>query len=170
MENKGIIIYGSRYGAAGQYASWAGEALKMSVHNHEDTPSGFLADVETVIIITSIYMGDFVLKEWLAKNTDQLAEKRLFVLLVGATETDKEEKIASMFDCNIPPALSHCHRHYVRGKSIISELSFKDGLLLRIGAFFTKDPKEKASMLTEFNEVDKAGLGPLLADVRGDRH
>jgi menaquinone-dependent protoporphyrinogen IX oxidase len=170
MRDNGIIIYGSRYGAAGQYAKWAGEALKMPVHNHENTPSIFLNDVGTVVIITSIYMGDFMVKEWLTKNADNLMGKRLFVLLVGATETDKEEQIAAMFDRNIPPALSHCHRHYVRGKSIISELSFKDGLLLRIGAFFTKDPKEKESMLTEFNEVNRAGLGPLLADVRSDGH
>jgi len=168
MDNmKGIVVFGSRYGAAAQYAQWAGESLNMPVLEHTEAPAELLKDKDTVVMVTSVYIGSFIIKDWMHRQADELRAKRLFLLLVGATEEERVEHISTMFDANIPEVLAEqCHRHYTRGKSIISELSFKDGLLLRIGAFFTKDAKEKAAMLTEFNEVDREGLDLLIKDVK----
>jgi menaquinone-dependent protoporphyrinogen IX oxidase len=163
----GIVVYGSRYGAAAQYAQWAGEALDMPVVEYTEAGADLLTGIDTVVMVTSVYMGGFLIKDWMHHHADALGSKHLFLLLVGATEEERTEHISAMFDQNIPQGLAErCHRHYTRGKNIISELGFKDRLLLRIGAFFAKDAKEKAAMLSEFDEVDKEGLDLLIKDVR----
>ena len=71
-----------------------------------------------------------------------------------------------MFEANIPESLTgNCEKFYVQGKSITNELSFKDRLLLKIGAIFTKDPKEKATMLTEFNALDINNLKAIIKAI-----
>lgn len=164
---KGTVVFGSRYGAAEKYAQWAGEALDMPVVEHTGAGPELLADTDTIIMVTSVYMGVFIIRDWMHRHADELRSKRLFILLVGATEQERAEHISAMFDSNIPQVLAgHCHRHYTRGKNIISELSFKDRVLLRIGAFFTKDAEEKAAMLTEFDEVEREKVAPLIRDMK----
>lgn len=164
---KGIIIYYSRYGAAKQYALWASEMLNIKALNGKLISEQNFEDFDYVIVVTSLYMGNFLAKEHLEKFAAELKSKKLFLLLVGATNPSEKERIELMFEMNIPVELAqNCIKYYVQGKSIHSELSFKDRLLLKIGAMFTKDPKEKATMLSEFNAIQKSNLNLLIEQVQ----
>jgi hypothetical protein len=50
---------------------------------------------------------------------------------------------------------------FMRGRMNRKNLSFIDGLLLRMGAFFTKNPVDKKNMLTDYDEVSAGNLQPL---------
>ena len=48
----------------------------------------------------------------------------------------------------------------------MKNLSWWDRFLLKMGARLTKDPVEKKKMLTDFNEVKKENIEPLIESVR----
>ncbi len=162
----GVVIYKSRFGAAKQYAQWISDSLNIPAYEEEAMNEVQLNSFDFLIVVTSLYMGSFMMKDWLKNHIDFLKEKKSFLLLVGATPVAEKEKVEEFFGMNIPKEIStQIEHYYVRGKSIHKDLSWQYRLLLKLGAFFTKDPKAKAEMLTEFNDVKKENLQELLVGV-----
>ncbi len=168
---KGLIIYKSRYGAAAQYAKWLSETLSIPAVEMKDVTAELLKASDYIIAGSSIYMGKILLKEWLEANVDVLKSKTLFTYIVGAAPSTQTTKTARYFTDNIPALLLQKDQcFYLQGKSIHSELSWLDKLLLKAGAMFAPTPADKKAMLTEFNAIKRENLNALLNAVTAVNH
>ncbi|MCW5906572.1 MAG: hypothetical protein KIS94_01850 [Chitinophagales bacterium] len=164
---QGVVVYKSRYGAAKQYALWLAEALNIPALTEKEADETALRHCNYIIAGSSIYMGKIMLKDWLTKNTGLLKNKKIFLFIVGAAPPEQTEKTRQYFSDNIPADLlqqSSCF--YLQGKSIFSELSWLDKLLLKAGAHFAPTPEDKKAMLTDFNAINKHNLNELLSAVK----
>ena len=98
---KTIIIYATKYGAAGEIARRIADKIDgVVVH---DLKSGVpsLADFDSVIIGSSVYAG-MIRKEakaFLSKNADVLQEKKVGLFLCGLDAGQEK----AYFDSNFPP-------------------------------------------------------------------
>jgi len=86
--------------------------------------------------------------------------------LVSATPPDENEKLQDYIKSGIPDQIRpNCQVFYLRGKMIVKDLSLKDRLLLKMGAWMVKDPQERKKMLTDFNSVQKENITGIVTAV-----
>lgn len=162
MEN-GIVLYESRYGAAKQYAEWIGETLGLPVKKCSELAPWELAAYDFVVAGSSIYMGKTLVRNWLNKSAEALMNKKLLLFIVGAAPVSQKTKTDKYFTDTVPAALIKANNcFYLQGKCSYSELSFTDKLFLKIGAWLAQRPEDRKAMLTDFNEVKRSNLFPLL--------
>jgi menaquinone-dependent protoporphyrinogen IX oxidase len=164
---KRIIIYKGKYGATRQYAEWLGEQLGMPVTATENIKGRNLRDVDIVIIGTSVYIGKLQVSKWINENLEYLKNKKVFIFLVAGTPPDQKQKLQEYIKAGVPKELQvHSDIFFLPGRLNIAGLSWKDRFLLKMGARLTKDPVERKNMLTDYNNVKKENLGPLLKRVK----
>lgn len=163
---KGIIVYKGKYGATRQYAEWAATALNLPVAEagaREERLSGF----DFLVIGTSVYMGKLLISQWLKKNLETLKTKKIYFFLVAGTPPHEREKLNSYILNGVPGEIRHqCEIYFLQGRLNTNRLSWKDRLMLRIGAALTKDPVAKKTMLTDFNYVKKENITGLVNSVK----
>ncbi|HTE23950.1 flavodoxin domain-containing protein [Flavitalea sp.] len=163
---KGLIIYKSIYGATACYAEMLSRELDLPVIKATDVNTDMIAIQDFLVIGGSIYMGKFTLKGFLKKHSRILQTKKVFVFFVSATSSDKEAHNKAIAADNIPPLMfEQTESHFLQGKLIHKELSWKDLTLLRIGAILQKNPIEKANMLTEFNKISFENVEELVHSI-----
>ena len=164
---KGIIIYKGKYGATAQYAQWLGEELNFPVLSSENSGKSDLQEFEFFIIGTSVYIGKLQMTSWLNNNLPFIRNKRIFLFLVAGTPSHQKEKLEGYIKSGVPEEIwQNCHPFYLQGKMNVADLSWKDRLLLKIGAWLTKDPRESKRMLTDYNSVQKENITPIVAAVK----
>ena len=163
---KGAIICKSRYGATRQYAEWLGDRMDLPIFD-PDTDKPQLKDFDYLLIGSSVYMGNMLIKNWLAGHKHELGSKKIFFFVVCATpdaEKDKQKKIATD---NIPAGLLDDRSvFFLPGRLIINKLSWTDRLFLRLGAGLEKDPKKKAAMRHDMDGMDRRRLDPLIESAK----
>jgi len=162
----GIIIYQGKYGATKQYAHWLGQTLQMSVSKVDNVTPAVLDLYDTIIIGSSIYIGRLVLRDWLMKNDIRLKDKKLFIFIVysfAVNDTAQQEEIIKN---NFGPKIKSAAKlFFLPGRCIIAGLSWKDRLLLKLGAWLEKDPEKKAVMRNGFDHLDRNKLEPLIENI-----
>lgn len=162
---KGVIIYKGKYGATRQYA----EILSKELNLPASTPvitGGQLMDADYVLIGSAVYMGRLLLKSWLIRNEEWLKTKKLFFFIVCGTPAADKEKTDKIIADNIPLSLRSNTIFFLKGRMIKGNLTYTDRLLLKMGAWLTKDPQEKKAMLQDFDEVGLPALRPLLQALK----
>lgn len=158
-----IIIYKGRYGATRQYAEWLGEALQLPVADPKDIPAEKLRNYDLVILGSSVYIGKLELYGWMKQNSHILSGKKILLFIVCATPAHEVEKLREIESKNVPDSLKAvCTVFFLHGRMVMRQLSWKDRLLLKMGARFEKDPEEKKHMLQDFDDVRKENLQALL--------
>jgi menaquinone-dependent protoporphyrinogen IX oxidase len=164
---KGLVIYHGKYGATRQYARWLGESLSLMVCEPDLVPGEQLAEAGFVVLGTSVYIGKFGLRDWLQKHATRLAGKQLYLFVVAATPAGEKETWQTLLQNNLPESVrKNCEIFLLPGRLNYQNLSWLDRMLLRVGAFFAEDPAQRKKMLTDFDEVKKENLAPILAAVR----
>ena len=164
---KGLVIYKGRYGATKQYAMWIGQELHLPVASADRFPVDELPKYDYFIIGSSVYIGKLEIKKWMKKNLDVLVNKRIFLFQVAATPADQTEKREGYNKVSIASdILQRSESYYLPGRMKIKYLSWWDRFMLRMGARLVKDPVEKTKMLTDFNNVKKENIEPLIKSVR----
>jgi menaquinone-dependent protoporphyrinogen IX oxidase len=159
---KGIIIYKGKYGATEQYAQMLAGSTQFDLARPDLLTEHILDRYNCIVLGSSVYIGKLQLKEWLEEHAGQLRKKTLFIFIVCGTKPDAKSKLDEITRKNIPAELrSMAKIFFLRGRMCKKNLSFKDGLLLRMGAFFTKNPVDKKNMLTDYDEVSAKNLQPL---------
>lgn len=162
---KGIIIYKGKYGATRQYAAWLADALQLPVATVGDGAVSQLPDADFVILGTSIYIGKLQLKSWIRENMDILSNKKVYVFIVTGTSLDEKEKLEGYIRNNIPDELrKRCNYFFFPGKLEFRKLSWKDRLLLRIGAWLSKGSRNEIP-LVDYNRVDQRHISGLVRIV-----
>src|SRR6188474_1044390 len=164
---KGLVIYKGRYGATKQYAMWIGQELQLSVASADRFPVDELPKYDYFILGSSVYMGQLEIKNWVKKNFKILQNKKVFFFQVAGSPPEQIEKRESYNKASLSPdILKKLQFYYLPGRMIIRNLSAWDRFMLKMGARLTKDPVEKKKMLTDFNDVKKENIDPLVTSVR----
>ncbi|MCC8426413.1 flavodoxin domain-containing protein [Mucilaginibacter sp. UR6-11] len=164
---KGIIIYQGRYGATDQYAHWLADALGLPLLRVESATPATLAGYDLIILGSSVYVGKLLIAKWIDQNAGLLAEKKVFLFIVCGTTSDDSIQQQQLIHNNLGRAISRSITwFFLPGRCIISKLSWKDRLVLKIGAWFEKNPKKKRVMKQGFDELDRRHLDKLIAAVR----
>jgi len=162
-----IIIYKGKYGATRQYAKLLAQTLNTTSVDASVTDDAMLRSANIVIAGSAIYIGRLMISAWLHKHKAILEQKQLHLFVVCGTPLSDQQAIKTLIDRNIPAELRHnLSLFFLKGRMIKEKLSFKDRLLLRMGAAFTKDPKAKNNMLRNFDEVKAAHLTPIILAVK----
>ena len=160
---EGLIIYKSKYGATQQYASWAGQDLRLDIYTCDDLDRSQLNKSNFVVIGSSVYMGKLIIADWLKKNAVVLQNKKLFLFIVCATPASETQKRRDIISRNIPlQLLDRLDIFFLPGRLAINKLSWSDRLFLRMGAWLEKDPAKKKAMQRDINEVKKENLLDLI--------
>jgi menaquinone-dependent protoporphyrinogen IX oxidase len=164
---KGLVIYKGRYGATKQYAAWIGNELGLPVASADRFPKDQLKEYDYFIIGSSVYIGKLEIKKWLKKNFNMLVNKNNFLFQVAASPVTDKEKRDSYSAAGIPMGmLNKAKIFFLPGRMIMRNLTWFDRFLLRMGARFAKDEAESTRMLTDFNDVKKEHLLPLINAVQ----
>jgi menaquinone-dependent protoporphyrinogen IX oxidase len=164
---KGLVIYKGKYGATKQYAMWIGQELQLSVASADRFPIDELPKYDYFILGSSVYIGQLEMKNWLKKNFEILQNKKIFFFQVAASPPEQTEKRESYNKASLSAdMLKKIQFYYLPGRMIMRNLSAWDRFMLKMGARLTKDPVEKKKMLTDFNDVKKENIDPLIKTVR----
>ncbi|HVU57937.1 MAG TPA: flavodoxin domain-containing protein [Puia sp.] len=163
---KGAILYSSRYGATHQYAEWLSEELKWPLLNAGETTTKDLASYDTLLIGSSVYIGELLIKNWLKIHNPVLGDKDLLFFIVCGTPASEREELDRIARANIPHDLIGPENvFFLPGRVIIGRLSWRDRFMLKMGARLQKDPAKKASMLRDADNVKKEHLSPILHHI-----
>ncbi|MFI5154518.1 MAG: flavodoxin domain-containing protein, partial [Chitinophagales bacterium] len=102
MNENGMIVYSSKYGATRQYAEWLAEELHLPLHETENVSAEQLAYADYLLIGTPIFYGSFMIRKWLRKNVLAIRNKKLFLFIVTATSADEVDTRKKFMRHNIP--------------------------------------------------------------------
>jgi menaquinone-dependent protoporphyrinogen IX oxidase len=150
-----------------QYASWLGEELQVPVLSSEEVSSAKLFLYDFVVVAGSVYMGKWLLRDWLKEHLNILRNKKLFLLIVCATPSSEREKRKDILDANIPELfLRQSDVSFLPGRLTIKNLSWTDWIFLKIGTMLEKDPVRKNAMKHDLDGVSKKMLGDVISKVR----
>lgn len=164
---KGLVIYKGKYGATKQYAMWIGQELQLPVASADRFPVDELPKYDYFILGSSVYIGKLEIKNWLNKNLHLLLNKKIFFFQVAASPVEQTEKRESYNRASLSPGMLEKIRfYYLPGRMIMRNLSAWDRFMLKMGARLTKDPVEKKTMLTDFDNVKKEKVLPIIEAVR----
>lgn len=164
---KGIVIYKGKYGATKQYADWLGQVLSLPVVMTDNISGRQLKEFDYLLLGSSVYIGKLQIQKWLKDNIAYLRGKKIFLFQVAGTPPGEKEKRQAYNRASIPEEiLKNCEFYFLPGRMIIQKLSWKDRLMMKMGAWLTKDPSAKKAMLTDYNNVRKENIAALLNAVR----
>jgi len=164
---KGIIIYKGRYGATRQYAGWIAEELGVPVMTFDAVSDQEIASTRFVIICSSVYVGRLLIHDWIKKHAVILQNKKLYLAVVCGTPSSEKARQKKILEDNIDrPILRLCDSFFLPGRLVIGKLSRKDRFILKLGAFFEKDPVKRAAMTHNVDGVKKENIDALVRKVR----
>ena len=164
---KGLVIYKGKYGATKQYAMWIGQELELPVASADRFPVDELPKYDYFILGSSVYIGKLEIKDWLKKNFKVLQNKKIFLFQVAASPIEQIEKRESYNKASLPATiLAKIRFYYLPGRMIMRNPSAWDRFMLKMGARLAKDPLEKKTMLTDFDQVKKGNILSVIQAVR----
>jgi len=163
----GILLYRSRYGATKQYADWIGTELRLPIIDPERIDEKVLAACDFLVIGTSVYFGELLLKAWLKENEHLLKHKRLFFFIVCAPSPDVTKHHQIIMD-NIPSALLRptTDIFFLPGRWIFRDLTPTDDRALKEKALTENDPAKKVALSQDSDAVKKEYIAEVLEAVR----
>ncbi len=164
---KGVIVYKSKYGATTQYSNWLADELGLPLVKAEEFDSKSLSDFDFVILASSIYIGKWLLRDWVKQNADVLKSKKLFFVMVCGTPSSDFKEQERLANTNIPSSLAkNSNVMFLRGRVVIKKLSLMDKLALRFASSMVNDPLKKKEMTEGYDEVSRANMVDIIKKVR----
>src|SRR5450755_2164494 len=145
---KGIIVYKGKYGATRQYAEWIGEELQLPALTPDSLDLERLAISDFVVIGGSVYMGEWLTRRWLKQHENILKNKKLFLFVVCGTPSSEKQKQEHIAKYNVPAQiLDRSPIFFLPGRLVMKQLSWKDRLMIKLGARMEKNPVKKKAIL-----------------------
>ncbi len=164
---KTIIIYQGKYGATKQYALWLGHELSLPVRNAKSINGEQLRNYDTLLIGTSVYIGQLQVKKWFRKNLEFIRDKKIILFQVAGTPPEEKDKRQAYNISGVPgEIIGNCEFYFLPGRMIRKDLSWKDRFLLRMGSRLAKNETDRKTMLTDYDHVKKENLAGILAGIK----
>jgi len=164
---KGIIVYKGKYGATKQYADWLARELQLPVFSADNIRALQLREYDVILIGTSVYIGKLKIAAWIKENQSILEGKKLFLFLVSGTNPTEREKLDAYVKSGIPDDIRvRCKIYFLPGRVILEKLSWKDRLLLNMGARLAKNSAGKKNKPVDFDDVKKEHLSEMIGAVK----
>jgi menaquinone-dependent protoporphyrinogen IX oxidase len=158
MKN-GVVVYKGKYGATKQYAHWLAHDLALPCLDMDRVVDQSLNDYDYVILGSSVYYGKLLLHPFLVRHTEVLKSKKVFIFIVCATPDSDQREQKKLLRENIPePLLRKNNTFFLPGKLDLHALNLFDRIMLRMAAFFEKDPERKSVMTNGVDAVAKENL------------
>ena len=172
-----IIIYGSCYGTARQYAEELGKKTNISVKSYKDI--SLLDDYNTIVYIGALYAGGVLgMKETFGKMTT-VQGKHIIIVTVGLadpTDTKNIENIRNNMQRQLSHSVfKHAHIHHLRGGIDYSRLCLKHKTMMWMVYMKTRRipveerTAEVRAMIETYNKqvnfVDFNSLEPIINDL-----
>ncbi len=172
-----IIIYGSCYGTARQYAEELGKKTNNSVKSYKDI--SLLDDYNTIVYVGALYAGGVLgMKETFGKMTT-VQGKHIIIVTVGLadpTDTKNIENIRNNMQRQLLHSVfKHAHIHHLRGGIDYSRLSLKHKTMMWMVYMKTRRipveerTAEVRAMIETYNKqvnfVDFNSLEPIINDL-----
>jgi len=85
---KTVIIYKTKTGSTKKYASWLADSTGAEVMTFAQAEAKGLTAFDRIIVSSGTYAGRMPLTRFLKDNWDQVKEKEIFILAVGAAPED----------------------------------------------------------------------------------
>lgn len=172
-----IIVYGSQYGTAQQYAEELARKTNIDLKSYEKVTD--INRYDTVIYVGGLYAGGVLgMKKTLAKML-QCQRKKVIIVTVGLADpmnTDNTDNIRNGMKRQLSKELyENAHIFHLRGGIDYSRLSFKHktmmGLLYKKAVRLPEEKKtaEVKAMIETYNKkvdfVDFDSLAPIVNDI-----
>lgn len=172
-----IIIYGSCYGSARQYAEELSKKTNIPVKSYKDI--SLLDDYNTIVYVGALYAGGVLgMKETFGKMTT-VQGKHIIIVTVGLadpTDTKNIENIRNNMQRQLSHSVfKHAHIHHLRGGIDYSRLSLKHKTMMwMVYMKSRKIPEEERTsevraMIDTYNKqvnfVDFNSLEPIINDL-----
>jgi menaquinone-dependent protoporphyrinogen IX oxidase len=164
---KGIIIYKGKYGATKQYAAWLSDKLQLPALTPDELDEEHLSLFDFIILAGSIYVGKWTLREWVKDHVDLLGVKKVFSFIVCGTPSSMADEQKRLANTNMPISVyGESEIFFLPGRLVVSKLSWKDRIILKIGASVQKDPIKKKAMQQDVDLVSKDMLNEGIQQIR----
>lgn len=155
MQKKALIVYDTRYGATEQIANWIAEGINDADIKHVDNVSGTI--YELIVVGSPIYNDQPTSKiiEFLEKNKESLANKKLALFTVNMPMNITSEKAKKFMGTGLIDKLAaHVKGNIIASKAFLGkielrELSQLDMLSLKLSYFL------KGYNLRDVNYMDR---------------
>ena len=170
-DDRGIILYQSKYGATKKYVDWLVEELGYDYVETKNAKVANLLNYDVIILGGGVYASGIAGLQFLKKNIGQLTGKKIAVFAVGASPYE-EKAIQQVREMHFKDALSIIPSFYCRGAWDEEKMKFTDRTLCKMlqKAVAKQNPDEyepwqKALMCAvgkKCDWTDKSYLEPLL--------
>lgn len=139
-----IILYESKYGSTQKYAKWLSERLDCPLAVTREVDISDLEAFDTVVFAGSIFASGILGISFLHKNYARLKDKKLAVLIVGASP-DCTEVRQSVSEMNLCDKLGSIPCFYARGAWHKKTMKLRDRIL--VGVIFRSLRRRKQARL-----------------------
>lgn len=163
---KNLIVYEGKYGAAAQYAQWLSEAFPLPVYRAATCNGNELEPAGLLVLGSSVYIGKLQIARWVNKYLAKLQDRQLILFVVSGTPPNEKEKLLKYVSDSLPEQFTErCRIFFLPGRLVYNRLSWKDRLLLRIGALFAGTSEENKRMLQGYDDVKREHLDAIGKEI-----
>ena len=126
-----IVLYESKYGSTLKYAQWLSQRLNCSLAVTGQVNIEDLEPYDTVILAGSIFASGILGISFIHKNFAKLKDKKLAILVVGASE-QSPEVLKSLEEMNLCDKLGAIPCFYARGAWHQKEMKLQDRMMVKV--------------------------------------
>lgn len=176
-----IIIYGSQYGTAKQYAEELAKKTNIEVKQYEDVND--LDNYGTIIYIGSLYAGGVLGMKKTFKKMSNIQNKKIIIATVGLADPTDLENINNIeigMKNQLPKEIyENAHIYHLRGGIDYSKLNLKHKTMMSLlykkakGLPEEKKTAEVKAMIETYNKqvnfVDFNSLDKIIENIQTDK-
>jgi len=150
-----------------QYGIWLSEELNLPLIAADEISAEKLRVFDFVVLAGSVYIGKWMMRDWLKENLSLLRRKKVFNLIVCGTPASNTAELTKLERNNIPVALyNEAETFFLPGRMIMSKLSWLDKMFLKMGARMQKDPSVRERMLRDVDNVSRENLDDAIKRIK----
>jgi len=161
----GIVVYRSSTGSTKQYAEWIAEETGFALHDSRDKAIPWDAS-DTVVIGSPIVALKPALSGWIAKNWDQMKDKRV-VLFTTSGADPADEPVMDWIEKALPESIRSQIRTFpLPGRFDYARLKGAGKAMIWFAANVLGNKDVKNQIKNPVDGVAKEKLAPLLDALR----
>ena len=156
-----LIIYQSKYGSTKQYAEWIQQNTGGDLINIENGDKPDLASYDTIIIGSSVRIGNIVIAPFIRDHWSVMKGKNVILFTTSGTPP-RHPKLQSIYEKSLPEEIRKEIKYFpLHGRISVEDLTLFDQFLMAVGKIVERDEELKKDMGKDFDGVRRENLLPL---------